>query len=629
MPPPPSFDCYAELQVERSASWLEINSAYRRLARIHHPDKNPDNQQEATTIFQRLQLAHETLSDPAKRAHYDNSPPGDWSPSFSQDDDDPWEDEDDPFGFGPFFFSFLFTPFFASPIFPGSTPGGASQGQAAYEDLEYERRLRENKRREEEARELREKEQRQRREAHEAREKAAERTTALARICLRSAELKKQEKRWEDNGAISKDERLRTCLHSEVCDKVQHIKKFKCTACSAKRGMIAFKCPHCSALLCQLCVTNFTARRMKLEIQERMEKQVTPEDSAGVSGKPNINKPDATKATTGTSATKKHKKKKKSSTEQSSNQTSKESSSGTSGHSKKGILERDQGLSEADENEAAPTSGGQFASDNPFNILAGDDQNTTLTSVKYVPDVSTSAQNAAPLTPARPDDIKGDEEKPASAKLGQSKKKRQNKKSANSYGGKENVKPNGKNQQANTNIGVEPKATSATHNTHRQAVAPGSSGFSYQDAGAENVSKNIAKDDMKTNASVLPQKPASHNVPSRQQDPTGSGRGHMPASTGAYVRTLGQAHSPTVSILRQAMEKFGAVKSLRIINKRNGTAHIDFAAHGGLCRAMAASPVVVSEQVTVRVVEWRHYGTSGKAGHVAQSFRDAKSKGPN
>lgn len=622
MPPPPSFDCYAELQVERSASLTDINSAYRRLARIHHPDKNPDNQEEATTIFQRLQLAHETLSDPVKRARYDKSPPGDWDPFSSQEDDELWQDDDeDPFGFSPLLFSFLFAPFFTPPTFRGPPRRGASQGQAAYEDLraEQERRRQENKRREEEAKQLREKEQRQRREAQEAREKAAERSKALARLRLRLAELKKQEKRWEEKGAVSKDERLRSCLHSEVCDKVQHAKKFKCTACLARRGMIAFECPHCSALLCQLCVNDFSERRMRLEIQEQTEEQITPKD---------IDKPVTANPTTGIFTTKKpNKKKTKSSTKQSAIHTSKESISGTSGNNNKDTLERD-GLNEAEDDEVAPTSGGQFASNNPYDILAGDNQNNTLTPEKSVPDVSTSIQTAAPLTPARPDDTKSDKEMPVSEKPAQSRKKRHNKKPANSYGGKENVHPNGNNQQANTDTAVEPRASSATHSTHRQTLAPGSSGFSPQDAGAATVSKNTTKHGMKANANVKPQKPAFHNVPSRQQNRTGPGRCPTPGATSAYVRTLDQAYSPTVAVLRQAMEKFGAIKSLAILNKRNGTAHVDFATHDGLCRAMTASPVVVGEEVTVRVLEWRHYDTRDKAGHVAQSLRDAKSKGP-
>ncbi|KAL2278855.1 hypothetical protein FJTKL_14040 [Diaporthe vaccinii] len=620
MPPPPSFDYYAELEVERSASLTEINSAYRRLARIHHPDKNPDNQEEATTNFQRLQLAHETLSDPVKRARYDNAPSGS---VFSQDDEGLWEDENDDFDFPPFPFPFVFL--FTSRIFRGPPRRGTSQAQAAYDDLkaEHERRRQENKRREDEARELREKEQRLRREAKEACERAAERSKALERRRLQDEELKKQEMRWKEKGAVSKDDRLRTCLHSDLCDKIQHTKKFKCTACSAKRGMIAFECPHCSAFLCQLCVTGFSERRKKLEMQEQMEGPGTSKDSAGASGEPTISKPND-KPATGESAAKKPKKKSK--TGKSAKQTA---ISGKSGNINEDNTERDPGLSEVDEDKAAPTSAGLFASDNPYNILVDDENTTSLTSEKSATDASTAAHAAAahaaaPLSTARPNLAKGDNEKPASTKLAQSKKKRQNKKSANKDSTKENVNLRGQDQQTDTGIVVEPKATGAVHSTHRQTLASSPSESYSQNVAAQPVSNNTVKHDVKTNVSIKPQKPKHHSAPSREEKPTGPGYGPSAGATGGYIRALNPASSPNLADLRQAMEKFGAVKSLKIFNKRRGTSHVDFAEHDSLRRAIAASPVVVSEQVTVRVVELKHCDTCGKSGHIAQTCRATK-----
>lgn len=63
-------DYYKELELERGASEDEIKKAFRRLARQYHPDANPDNPQ-AEERFKRISEAYEVLSDPAKRAKYD------------------------------------------------------------------------------------------------------------------------------------------------------------------------------------------------------------------------------------------------------------------------------------------------------------------------------------------------------------------------------------------------------------------------------------------------------------------------------------------------------------------------------------------------------------------------------
>jgi curved DNA-binding protein len=69
---------YETLGVERTASPDEIKKAYRRAAGIHHPDKGGDTQQ-----FQEVQQAYETLSDPQRRAQYDN--PAQQGPRFDFD----------------------------------------------------------------------------------------------------------------------------------------------------------------------------------------------------------------------------------------------------------------------------------------------------------------------------------------------------------------------------------------------------------------------------------------------------------------------------------------------------------------------------------------------------------------
>jgi DnaJ family protein A protein 2 len=67
-------DYYDILGISKSATDEEIKTAYRKLAKIYHPDKGGDKNK-----FQEIQKAYETLSDSNKRNNYNNS-------SFQQQD---------------------------------------------------------------------------------------------------------------------------------------------------------------------------------------------------------------------------------------------------------------------------------------------------------------------------------------------------------------------------------------------------------------------------------------------------------------------------------------------------------------------------------------------------------------
>ncbi len=63
-------DYYDILGVKRNASEHEIKQAYRRLARKHHPDVNPQDKS-AEARFKQINEAYEVLSDKANRKKYD------------------------------------------------------------------------------------------------------------------------------------------------------------------------------------------------------------------------------------------------------------------------------------------------------------------------------------------------------------------------------------------------------------------------------------------------------------------------------------------------------------------------------------------------------------------------------
>jgi DnaJ-class molecular chaperone len=67
----PAKDYYAILEINRNASTNDIKKAYRDLAKKWHPDKNPDNRENAEIKFKLIAEAYGVLSDEEKKQKYD------------------------------------------------------------------------------------------------------------------------------------------------------------------------------------------------------------------------------------------------------------------------------------------------------------------------------------------------------------------------------------------------------------------------------------------------------------------------------------------------------------------------------------------------------------------------------
>jgi len=116
-------DYYEILGVPRSADTAELKKAYRKLALKYHPDRNPGDQK-AEESFKEASEAYEILSDPQKKAQYDQF--GHVSNSFGGGSGNPFQGT----GFGDIFGD-VFSEFFG-----GSSRQSGSRGQPGA-DLTY------------------------------------------------------------------------------------------------------------------------------------------------------------------------------------------------------------------------------------------------------------------------------------------------------------------------------------------------------------------------------------------------------------------------------------------------------------------------------------------------------------
>jgi hypothetical protein len=137
--------------------------------------------------------------------------------------------------------------------------GGPREPDIDYEEMRKMRREQEEaeeawrKQFVEEVQRRKDKEQ-ARAEARAMAKEAEEKARALEKERREKEERDKQEKIWVDENATTQKEKQDSCLHSEFWAKEKHQKKIKCTSCGQKRGMVGHRCPHCSLLVCQVCL---------------------------------------------------------------------------------------------------------------------------------------------------------------------------------------------------------------------------------------------------------------------------------------------------------------------------------------------------------------------------------------
>jgi len=301
MPAIYEFNLHEALEVTKDATEHEIVASYRRLARIHHPDKNP-NDSEATARFQRVSVSFLTFwkfstshtrtilfitthrsKQPMKHSNIelfvDNMMPilnnlAAATPLTPLDSTMTMTSlaKIQPTTSNISLVEHLMPTFSYPPRDDFSFSGGGrgfsgfsfDDSHKAFEEMErtfveQERLRREHYKQQSEEMKCRAAEQAAQKKFREDEKKREQETKKLEREKKEIEAKKRQEARWVNAGIENETEKRKMCYHDAFWNKVQQKRKFKCEECGQKRGLTTFECPHCGILACQLC--NITQRK--------------------------------------------------------------------------------------------------------------------------------------------------------------------------------------------------------------------------------------------------------------------------------------------------------------------------------------------------------------------------------